>query len=148
MLWVSKGSGGCVLSWPRCGKLLDRTFVLSAIASRRASGFTNPAGLTTESKSATLINGNLTHFITRSSLSWLALHQLQTPRKISTSGAKKESLWSSSTSDACKQGAWLGERNGSTKFFQVNFFLNYTVFINTQAIAPTVVGYPFNIYYT
>jgi hypothetical protein len=72
------------------------------MASKSASGLTRPAGLTTDSKSATFISGNLTHFMTKSSLSVLALHQLQTPRKISTSGAKKESRRKSSTNEAWK----------------------------------------------
>lgn len=92
---------------PRCGRLLRRTLVLSAMASRRASGLTSPAGRATESKSATLISGKRTQRITRSSTSVFALHQAHTPRKISTSGAKNESRSSSSTNELCNtQSRW------------------------------------------
>lgn len=92
-----------ILNCPLCGNLLSLILVLSSIASRSASGLTRPAGRTTESRSGTFIKGNLTHFMAKSFLSSLTLHQLHTPRKISTSGAKNESLWRSFTREDWKK---------------------------------------------
>lgn len=69
------------------------------MASRRVSDLISPAGLTTESRSVTVIRGNRIQLITRSSSSLFILHQATTPLKISTSGAKNESRCNNSTRD-------------------------------------------------